>query len=283
MLSVERLPRCALAVGIAALFLHAACEAPPAGQPTVIIGSLSPPPSPTDPPRRAPTPTPPNGPDALVCAERVAVPQIADVIGLAWSPNGRTLAIDHMVVLPSARITGSPEDFFLDALDLPTGELTPLGVGERQQWSASGKYLSYWSWDGDLRIVIGGRVIDLPRATIPDVRWGGDPLYSSGKEELQPWTEGGVKTTPTLPADVVPTYPADDASFSADAERFLITRYSLDGTVQRYAGVTRTGAGTALDLADATYTECSPTGEAPLARYPHRGQRPAGDTARAAP
>jgi len=28
------------------------------------------------------------------------------VIGVAWSPDGRTLAIDRMVVLPSARITG---------------------------------------------------------------------------------------------------------------------------------------------------------------------------------
>ena len=56
----------------------------------------------------------------------------SDVIGIAWSPNGRTLAIDHTVVLPSARITGSPEDFFLDALDLPTGELTPAGTATAQ-------------------------------------------------------------------------------------------------------------------------------------------------------
>src|SRR5438094_5198659 len=283
MLSVERLPRCALAVGVAALFLHAACEAPPAKQPTVIIASPSPAPTPTDPPRRAPTPTPPNGPDALVCTERVAVPLIADVIGVAWSPNGRTLAIDHMVVLPSARITGSPEDFFLDALDLPTGELTPLGVGERQQWSASGKYLSYWSWDGDLRIVIGGRVIDLPRATIPDVKWVGDTLYYFSKDELQTWTDGVVRTISHLPVDVVPTYPADDASFSADAERFLITRYSLDGTVRRYAGATRTGAVTELDLPDATYTEWSPTGETLLVRYPDRIELRDGDSVRSAP
>src|SRR5438552_4743213 len=148
-LSVERLLRCVLAVGMAALFIVTACEAAPAERATVAIPSPTPTPSPTDPPRRAPTPTPPNGPDALVCAERVTLPPIADVIGIAWSPNGRTLAIDHTVVLPSARITGSPEDFFLDALDLPTGELTPLGVGERQQWSTTGNYLRYWSWDGE--------------------------------------------------------------------------------------------------------------------------------------
>jgi len=261
----------------------AACETPPAGRPTVTISSPSPSPNPTDPPRRAPTPTPPNGPDALVCTERVPIPPITDVIGVAWSPNGRTLAIDYTVVLPSARITGSPEDFFLDALDLPTGELTPLGVGERQQWSTSGKYLSYWSWDGDLRIVIGGRIIDLPRATIPDVRWVGDTLYYFAKNELQSWTDGQVKTIATLPDDVVPTYPADDASFSADAERFLITRYSLDGTVRRFAGVTRTGAVTELDVPDATYTEWSPTGETLLVRYADRVELRDGETVRSAP
>ena len=260
----------------------AACEQPPASQATATL-SASPTPAPTDPPRRLPTPTPPNGPDAFTCAERVSLPPILDVIGVAWSPNSRTLAIDRMVVLPSARITGSPEEFFLDALDLPTGELTPLGVGERQQWSASGKYLSYWSWDGELRIAIGGRVIDLPKATIPDARWVGDTLYYFAKDELQSWTEGQVRTISQLPPDVVPTYPADDASFSGDAERFVITRYSLDGTTRRYAGVTRTGAVTELDAPDATYTEWSPTGATLLIRYADRVELRDGDVVRSAP
>src|SRR5258707_457907 len=130
---------------------------------------------------------------------------------------------------------------------------------------------------------MGGGVIDLPRATIPDVKWVGDTLYYFAKDELQTWTDGAVKTIATLPADVVPTYPADDASFSADAERFLITRYSLDGAVQRYAGVTRTGAVTALDLPDATYTEWSPTGETLLVRYPDRVELRDGDAVRSAP
>jgi hypothetical protein len=212
----------------------------------------------------------------------VTIPAIPDVIGVAWSPDGRTLAIDHMVVLPSAQITGSPEEFFLDALDLGTGTMRPLGVGERQQWSASGKYLSYWSWDGDLRIVIGGRVIDLPKATVPDVKWIGDTLYYFAKDELQSWTDGQVRTVSHLPADLVPAYPADDASFSADAERFLITRYSLDGTVHRFLGVTRTGAVSELDLPDATYTEWSPAGETLLVRYPDRIELGDGDTVRRA-
>ena len=259
--------------------LAAACEPAPAA----VIPSPTPTPSPTDPPRRVPTPTPPNGPDALVCTDRLPLPPIADVIGIAWSPNGRTLAIDHTVALPSARITGSPEDFFLDALDLFTGELVPLGVGERQQWSASGTYLSYWSWNGELRIVIGGRVVAEPKATIPDVRWVGDTLYYFSNDELQSWTDGTIRTVSRLPADVVPTYPADDASFSADAEHFVITRYSLDGTVRRYAGVTRTGAVAELDLPDATYTEWSPTGATLLVRYPDRVELRDGDAVRSAP
>ena len=271
------------AVILAAIVALAACEQPPAVQASPAPVTATPSPSPTASPRPVPTATPPNGPDALACTERVALPPIADVIGIAWSPNGRTLAIDRMVVLPSARITGSPEEFFLDALDLPTGELTPLGVGERQQWSASGKYLSYWSWNGELRVAVGGRVIDLPKATIPDVRWVGDTLYFFAKDELQTWTDGQIRTISHLPADVVPTYPADDASFSGDAQRFVITRYSLNGTVRRYAGVTETGAVTTLDLPDATYTDWSATGQTLLVRYPDRVELRDGDAVRSAP
>ena len=275
------------AVFLASLWLVAsvlgACEPGPAAQPSATIATPSPTPSPTDPPRRAPSPSPPNGPDAFTCVDRVSLPPIADVIGVAWSPDGRTLAIDRMVVLPSARITGSPEEFFLDALDLPTGELRPLGVGERQQWSASGRYLAYWSWEGNLRIVIGGHEIAEPKATIPDVRWVGDTLYYFAKDELQTWTDGRIATVSHLPADVVPTYPHDDASWSADAERFLITRYSLDGTVRRFIGTTRTGEVSELDVPDATYTEWSPTGETLLVRYPDRIELRDGDAVRSAP
>ncbi len=212
------------------------------------------------------------------------MPDIPDVIGIAWSPDGHTLAIDHVVTLPSDKITGSPEEFFLDALDLATGELRPLGVGERQQWSGSGKYLSYWSWNGELRIVIGGLVIAaIPTVTLPDARWVGDSLYYIAKDELQTWTAGTIRTVARLPAELQLAYPADDASWSADAERFTITRYSLDGTVRRYLGVTRTGAITALDIPDATYTEWSPRGATLLVRYPDRIELRDSDAIRSAP
>lgn len=213
---------------------------------------------------------PPTGPDAMSCMERVALPEIDDVIAAAWSPDGTTIALSHTVALPSASITGSPEDFFLDALDLSTGALTPLGLGERPQWSASGTYLAYWSFDGDLRIAIGGRVVALPKATIPDARWVGDTLYYFAKDELRTWRDGLEQLVARLPAGLEPHYPADDASFSADAERFTITRYSLNGVTRHFLGVTRTGAVSALDLPEATYTEWAPAGAMLLVRYAGR-------------
>src|SRR5882672_9510295 len=110
---MERRGAIARAVTVALAMLAVGCE-PPAGSATPVpaaTASLAP--APTDAPRRPPTPTPPNGPDAYACTEPVALPPIADVIGVAWSPNGRTLAIDRMVVLPNDQITGSPEEFFL--------------------------------------------------------------------------------------------------------------------------------------------------------------------------
>src|SRR4029077_1222698 len=144
----HRAGRAVALVIVTGALLGTACETAPAGQASPLPPTLPPTASQTGPPRRPPPPPPPSGPDALICTERVTVPAIPDVIRVAWSPDGRTLAIDHMVVLPSADITGSPEEFFLDSLDLPTGEFRPLGVGERQQWSASGKYLSYLGWGG---------------------------------------------------------------------------------------------------------------------------------------
>ena len=270
--------RALLTVAILLVPLGACVSAPPAVAERTETPTPAPP-SPVAPvitatptPIATPAVAPPAGPDALRCTERVALPEIADVITAAWSPDGATLALSHTVPLPSARITGSPEDFFLDALDLRTGALTPLGLGERQQWSASGKYLSYWSFDGELRIAIGGRVLALPQATIPDVRWVGDTLFFIAKDELRSWHDGDEQLVARLPAPLEPHYPADDASFSGDAERFTITRYSLDGVTRRYIGVTRTGAVSALDVPEATYTEWGPSGATLLVRYAGRAE-----------
>ena len=285
---MERVSRRLLTVAVAAAVIVGACEPATTQPPATPSASPTVAPAPTataaEATRRPPTPTPPAGPDALRCTDRVTLPDIADVIGIAWAPNGHTLAIDHVVTLPSDKITGSPEEFFLDSLDLDTGELRPLGVGERQQWSGSGKYLSYWSWNGELRIVIGGLVIAaIPLATIPDARWVGDSLYYFATDELQSWTAGTVTTIARLPAGLDLAYPADDASWSADGERFTISRYAQDGSVRRYVGVTRTGAISPLDVPDATYTEWSPRGETLLVRYSDRIELRDGDAVRSAP
>jgi hypothetical protein len=70
--------------------------------------------------------------------------------------------------------------------------------------------------------------------------------------------------------DLVPRYPRDNAFFSADGERFTITRYATDGTTQRYIGVTATGETTRLDESDVTYTEWSPRGQTLLMRSQDR-------------
>lgn len=283
---MNRLRRCGLLPAIVFAAALGACEPAPGGQASASAavtptGTATRPTAPTRP--APPTPTPPNGPDALRCTDRVTLPDIPDVIGVAWSPDGHTLALGHVVPLPSDKITGSPEDFFLDSLDLSTGEVRPLGVGERQQWSGSGKYLSYWSWNGELRIVIGGLVVAaIPQATLPDARWVGDTLYYVAKDEIQTWTAEIVRTVARLPADLKLAYPADDASWSADGERFAITRYSLDGTVSRYLAVTKSGEVTLLDAPDATYTEWSPRGSTLLVRYAERLELRDGDVIRGA-
>ena len=198
------------------------------------------------------------------------MPEIDDVISVAWSPDGRALAIARAVALPSATITGSPEDFFLDTLDLSTGELRPLGVGERQQWSESGRYLSYWSWNGELRIASGGLVIATAHATVPDARWIGDALVFVEKDEIRSWSDGIVRSVARLPPELEPRYPADDLAFSADATRFTLTRYGQDGTVRRYLGDSASGAVVALDLPNATFTEWAPAGAMLLARTADR-------------
>ncbi|MBI3522233.1 MAG: M23 family metallopeptidase [Chloroflexi bacterium] len=198
------------------------------------------------------------------------MPEIADVVGTAWAPDGASVVLAHVVPLPSSRITGSPEDFFLDSLDLRSGELVPIGVGERPRFSASGRYLSYWSWDGDLRVAIGGRVVALPHATTPDVRWAGDTLFFIEKKEIRTWADGIERTISHLPDELELSYPHDDAHFSADTERFLVTRYLADGSVRRYLGNTRAGTAGELDLPGATYTEWAPAGHTLLVRYADR-------------
>jgi hypothetical protein len=104
----------------------------------------------------------------------------------------------------------------------------------------------------------------------PDVRWVGDVMYYWYAEEIRTWDRGMTATVSRVANDLVPRYPRADAYFSADGERFTVTRYSNDGTTERYIGVTATGEMTFLDQPDITYTEWSPRGQTLLMRSQDR-------------
>jgi murein DD-endopeptidase MepM/ murein hydrolase activator NlpD len=210
--------------------------------------------------------------DPFRCTERVDIPTIEHVVYAAWSPDSTTLALGHIVTLSSTvTITGWEEEMFLDALDLRTGELRPIGVGERPQWSASGRYLAYWGWDGTLRVVRGGLVLEDLQATLPEFHWVGDDLLFVSKDKIETWDpERSVRTLAHLPDYIVVAYPSNDLYWSADGEHFTLTRYSLDGNARRYLGTTRTGDLAALDVPDATFMEWAPSGDTLFVQYPDR-------------
>src|SRR5262249_23095267 len=90
------------------------------------------------------------------------------------------------------------------------------------------------------------------------------------KSEVRSWDNGEVRTVIRFADEYRPRYPHDDVWFSADGERMTLTRYSLDGKLQRFAIVTRTGEVTSLGTDDAKYTEWSPERAALLVRFADR-------------
>lgn len=235
--------------------LLSACESTP-----VTYGA-----PPNDRPQRAPA-------GLFRCTERIAVPTIENVVATAWSSDSTTLAVEWYGIVPSKRtVTGYEEETIIDTLDLRTGEVRPLGVGERPAWSGSGSFASYWSPDGEeLRVVRAGRVEARLEPTIPEVRWAGDALLYMQKDEIRSWRDGAVRVVARLAKEFEPRYPKDDVYFSADAELFSLARYAADGAVERYVGVTRSGVLGPLELAGATYLEWAPTGHQLLVRYHDR-------------
>jgi len=207
------------------------------------------------------------------CTERLRIPRVTDVMEARWSPDSTTLALSWYAKLPSRRtVTGYQEgDTVLDTLDLRTGTIRPLGVGERPEWSTSGKYVSYWGPDGDeLRVAQDARVVARLLATMPSTRWVGETMVFFEKDEIRAWSDGAVRTIARLEKEFVPKYPSDDVYFSPDGERFTLTRYSRDGTLERYMGLTRTGEISPLDDGGASYVEWAPNGGALLLRWADR-------------
>lgn len=199
--------------------------------------------------------------DPLRCTDRAVVPQIEHVTDATWSPDSSAVALTRIVIVPSRKtITGYEEEERLTVLAPGTGAIRDLGEGKRAEWSGTGTHLSYWR-DGHLYLNLDGTTAGTVEASAPDIRWKGDQLYFWYEDEIQSWHDGEIRTIARVEPEFMPRYPHDDVSFSADAERFLITRYALDGTIQRYVGVTATGAVVELEEADATFTEWSPRGQ----------------------
>ncbi|MEK7864068.1 MAG: M23 family metallopeptidase [Chloroflexota bacterium] len=219
--------------------------------------------------------TPPDDPEpmpSMHCLERMNIPAIPNIMEARWSPDSHTLAIVWFAQLPSARSPkGYVEQEVTDTLDLRTGRLWPVGVGDQPEWSTTGELLSYWGPRADeLRITRDARVIARLTPTIPRVRWVRDRLLFIEKDEIREWRDGTVRGVAKLEDRFVPKYPRDDVYFSADGTRFTLTRYSLDGTLERYLGTTSTGVITPLEADGAGYIEWAPAGGTLLVRYPDR-------------
>ena len=206
---------------------------------------------------------------SLVCVERVSLPAIANVMETKWSPDGNTIAVVWFGRIPSTRtVTGYEEQEITDLLDVRTGALWPLGVGDGPRWSGTGTYTSYWGPRADeLRVVKDSRIVARLSPTIPEVRWVGDGLRFIEKGDIREWRDGTVRTIAPLDEPYVPRYPHDDVYWSGDGEHFTLTRYAQDGTLERYLGTTATAAITPLAAGDASYIEWAPAGATLLLRF----------------
>ena len=210
--------------------------------------------------------------DRLRCAERVALPAIPDVVEARWAPDSSALAVVRYVRIPSKYfITGYEEQRRLTIVDPSTGATRDVEIATHPEWSDAGGYLSFWrdentsKADEYLRIVRGGKTVGLVDSTQPDGRWIGDELFFWYDSEIRAWKDGQTRTVARVDT-APPLFPADDTAFSADGERFTLTRYTLRGEVSRYIGVTRTGALTAIADPNVAYTEWSTRGATLLLR-----------------
>ena len=222
--------------------------------------------------------TPPDDPritalpfDGLSCTERVPLPrveQIDNVFDAKWADNSSTIAVSRIVTIPNARmITGTEEDQRISLIDVATGSVRDLGKGSKPAWSGGGIYLSYWrEGDDDLRIMLGNRLAGLVPSTQPEARWVGDELYFFHNGEIRVWKNGSSWTIANVIDDLAPKYPRDDVYFSADGQRFTMTRYFSSGDVERYLGTTSTGAMEPLGDGNTLFTQWAPNGHALLLR-----------------
>ena len=208
--------------------------------------------------------------DLLRCTQRAALPQLNDVFEAEWSPDSKALAVSKITTIPSdTTITGTEEDQRLVVVDLASGTTVERGVGSEPKWSGSGTYLSYWIDQSTLWIVRKTAVLPVAvlKPTEPNVQWVGDQLLFFAGAQIDVWENGATRTISTVEPSLTPRYPRDDVYFSADGQRFTLTRYStVAAATQRYVGTTKTGFVTLMDDGGATFMEWSPVGETLMLR-----------------
>jgi murein DD-endopeptidase MepM/ murein hydrolase activator NlpD len=207
----------------------------------------------------------------LTCTGRVDIPFVQNVIEAKWSPDSKRLALTAGQRTPSTTSpVGWKEDEVIYTFDLRTGSLRPVGFGIRPEWSGTGKLLSYWPEDEDLRVMRGDKIEAKLLMSIPEVRWVGDKLLYIYRRDIREWANGETRVVARFDKDYEPAYPLDDVYWSADGTHFTLTRYSYDGTIERYIGKTADASLEPLDAPGATHTEWSPTGSTLLVRYPNK-------------
>ncbi|TMB58545.1 MAG: hypothetical protein E6J49_16095, partial [Chloroflexi bacterium] len=114
----------------------------------------------------------------LYCVERVAMPDLVNVIDAKWSPDAQMLAVVRFERRPSGGPAGYIEDEVLDFLE----------VMERQT----------------------GEVIAKLTPTNPEFRWQGDTLLYLEKSTIRAWKGGRTAETLGRLGDTkVPRYPED--------------------------------------------------------------------------
>jgi len=238
-------------------FLIVGCTAAP--RPVVVDNAD---PLPDDPPMPHVEPG-----DPLACVVRAPTPSIDNAFDAKWSPDSKTLVVTRIVTIPNAKtVTGYEEDQRLSTLDVTTGVVRDLGRGSKATWSGYGTYLAYWiDAANDLRITKNGQRVAYARSSQPNVRWVGDDLYFFDEDEIHVWSAGVDTIIAHTTPDLAPIYPRDDVYFSADATRFLMTRYYQNGELERYVGITATGVMNELP-GRASFAQWSPVGHTLLLR-----------------
>ncbi len=114
---------------------------------------------------------------------------------VAWSPDSSTLALVHLVSVPSKKtVTGYEEEQRVGVFDLASGTVRDLGHGSRPTWSASGAYLAYWNEDGMIHVLHSGQIVAKIDATEPGLGWNGDALLYWSDDEIRVW-DSGVRWT----------------------------------------------------------------------------------------